>query len=156
MLNRTVILKLITNIIHYIVDPFIKYVKKIDNWILRTIDKINSQEFVFFTKGDNVRNLNQVMLYILKNEQTRKVKVVTVVKDDDECPSNLKQDLDYLNRVYPEIDIEFVKIYGQFGPELIQDLSKKWNILPNFMFIGAPGNKFPYKIEELGGVRLII
>ena len=156
MLNRTVILKLIMNIIHYIVDPFIKYVKKIDNWILRTIDKINSQEFVFFTKGDNVRNLNQVMLYILKNEQTRKVKVVTVVKDDDECPSNLKQDLDYLNRVYPEIDIEFVKIYGQFGPELIQDLSKKWNILPNFMFIGAPGNKFPYKIEELGGVRLII
>ncbi|VAW25607.1 hypothetical protein MNBD_BACTEROID04-86, partial [hydrothermal vent metagenome] len=41
-------------------------------------------------------------------------------------------------------------------PELIKELSKKWNIPINFMFIGSPSDKFPYKIEELGGVRLII
>ena len=49
-----------------------------------------------------------------------------------------------------------MKIEGEFGPQLIQELSKKWGILPNFMFIGVPGNKFPYRIQELGGVRLII
>ncbi|MBN2893769.1 MAG: hypothetical protein JXL97_18005 [Bacteroidales bacterium] len=156
MLNRISLLRLTMKIIHYFVDPLLKYVKNIDSTIIKTINKINSQEFVFFTKGDNIRNLNRVMLYILKNEQTRKVKIVTIVNDDEECYPSLRTDLDYLNRVYPEIKIEFVKIFGKFGPELIQYLSKEWDILPNFMFIGAPGDKFPYSIEELGGVRLII
>ena len=34
------------------------------------ISQINSQEFVFFTRGDNIANLNQVMLYVLNNEHT--------------------------------------------------------------------------------------
>mgnify|MGYP006194415881 CR=1 FL=1 len=41
-------------------------------------------------------------------------------------------------------------------PELIDELSKKWKIPVNFMFIASPSDKFPYKIEELGGVRLIM
>ena len=45
---------------------------------------------------------------------------------------------------------------GQFGPELIRELSDKWKIPINFMFIGSPGDHFPYRVEELGGVRLII
>jgi hypothetical protein len=44
----------------------------------------------------------------------------------------------------------------EFSPELIRELSKEWNIPINFMFIGSPGDHFPYKIEELGGARLII
>jgi hypothetical protein len=58
--------------------------------------------------------------------------------------------------MYPEIDIHFIKIKDKFGPELINRLSVEWHIPPNFMFIGSPGNRFPYRIEELGGVRLII
>ena len=54
------------------------------------------------------------------------------------------------------IDIDFVELNGTFGPELIKDLSKKWDIPVNFMFIGSLSKKFPYRIEELGGVRLII
>lgn len=96
------------------------------------------------------------MLYILRNEQTRKVKIVTVLKKGEQVPASLQKDLDFLNRLYPDITIDFVKIEGEFGPQLIQELSKKWGILPNFMFIGVPGNKFPYRIQELGGVRLII
>jgi len=45
---------------------------------------------------------------------------------------------------------------GEFGPELIQQLSSKWRIPKNFMFIGSPGDHFPYRLEDLGGVRLII
>ncbi len=156
MLNRIVILKMIMNLIHYFVDPITTNVKTIDLKIIKTIKRINSQEFVFFTKGDNIRNLNKVMLYILKNEHTRRVKIVTVLDGNEQPPTSLENDLKFLDRVYPEIKIEFVKLNGKFGPKLIQQLSKKWKILPNFMFIGAPGNKFPYHIEELGGVRLII
>lgn len=156
MLNRTMLLKVTINIIHHIADPVLNYIQKLNDKIQNTIDKINSQIFVFFTKGDNIANLNKAMLYVLRNEQTRKIKIVTVIKDDTECPNNLKKDIDFLDRAYPEIDIEFVKIYGKFTPEFVQELSKKWNILPNFMFIGSPSDKFPYNINELGGVRLII
>ncbi|QMW07214.1 hypothetical protein [Spirosoma foliorum] len=39
---------------------------------------------------------------------------------------------------------------------LIQELFTKWQIPTNFMFIGSPGQRFQYRVEELGGVRLII
>ncbi len=156
MLNRISLLRFIMKLTHYFVDPLLTVVKNLDRKITTSINRINTQEFVFFTKGDNIKNLNRVMLYILNNEQTRRVKIVTVVKDDEECHPQLKRDIEYLNRIYPEIKTEFIKIYGEFGPELIKDLSRKWGILPNFMFIGVPGNSFPYSIEDMGGVRLII
>jgi hypothetical protein len=156
MLNRTALLVVVMKIIHYVVDPFVKNVKKADINIIKTIIRIRSQEFVFFTKGDNIVNLNKVMLYILRNEQTKKVKIVSVLEEGEQCLYTLEDDLAFLNRVYPDIKIDLVKVKGKFGPALIKRLSKEWGILPNFMFIGAPGNKFPYRIEELGGVRLII
>ena len=55
-----------------------------------------------------------------------------------------------------ELEIEFVVVKGTFGPELIQELSKRWGIPPNFMFIGSPGDGFMYGLADLGGVRLII
>lgn len=156
MLNRISLLRIVMKVVHYLVDPFIQHVRKLDVGIIKTINKINSNVFVFFTKGDNLSNLNKVMLYILKNEQTRKVKIVTILNNDEKCAPSLIRDLDFLDRAYPKIDIEFVKVTGKFGPKIIKELSEKWGILPNSMFIGAPGNKFPYHLEDLGGVRLII
>lgn len=51
---------------------------------------------------------------------------------------------------------DFIELDDNFGPPLINRLSKEWKIPINFMFIGSPGDRFPYKVEELGGVRLII
>lgn len=42
------------------------------------------------------------------------------------------------------------------GPEKIKELSKGLGIPVDFVFIGSPKNKFPYKIQELGDVGLII
>lgn len=156
MLNRISVLRSVIKVVHYLVDPITKNVRKLDMNIIKLIQRINSQEFVFFTKGDHIDNLNKVMLYILHNEQTRKVKIVTVVKAGEKPPQTIKSDLNFLNKLYPEITIDYVNVEGVFGPQLIQELSEKWGILPNFMFIGVPGTKFPYHIEELGGVRLII
>ena len=64
--------------------------------------------------------------------------------------------LQFLNEAYPGIDIEFLAIKGTFGPQLIQKLAKEWDIPPNFMFIGSPGDGFMYGLADLGGVRLII
>ena len=156
MLNRTVLLKLTLKTIDGIFNPIRKFILRLDKKIQKIIDDINSQEFVFFTKGDDIATLNKVMLYISKNEHTKKIKIVTVVQDEKEIPEELPEEIIFLDKEYPKIEVEFVVENGTFSPELIRKLSKKWNIPINFMFIGSPGDKFPYRIEELGGVRLII
>lgn len=156
MLKRTVILKFLLSFIKYMFEPIQRFVGDVNKKIKKQIEKINSQEFVFFTKGDDVSILNKVMLYIRSNEQTNRLKIVTVLENNQKVPDHFKTDLDVLNREYPEIEIEFVEIKGQFGPELVKKLSDKWKIPINFMFIGSPGDHFPYRVEQLGGVRLII
>ena len=157
MLKRIALLDALLHFIEVMFVPILKLVSRINNSIYATIDKIQSQEFVFFTRGDNIANLNKVLQYIKKNEHTRKIKIVFVENNEDNTlVDQLKQDLEFLDRQYPEIKIEFVHLHGRFGPDLIRKLSKKWHIPTNFMFIGSPGDQFPYRIEELGGVRLII
>lgn len=148
MLNRIVILR-----------AFLKMVKYVNSSIIHTINDIIKQEFVFFTKGDNISSLNRVMLYIRDNEHTKRIKIVHVHKVEDnnsEVLQKLREDIVFLDREYPDIKIDLVELNGTFGPELIQKLSKDWDIPVNFMFIGSLSHKFPYRIEELGGVRLII
>lgn len=144
----------------YSVSSATEYIGNLNNALTevmkRMIDAINSQTVVFFTRGDNIANLNEAMLYVRKNEHTNKVKVVVVVQDANQVPATLKPDLEFLDQAYPEIDIQFVVEKGDFGPELLQQLSRKWAIPLNFMFIGSPGDRFPFRLAELGGVRLII
>jgi len=157
MLNRVALLDALLHFIELLFVPVLKLVTRINKNIYGLIEKIQAQEFVFFTRGDNIANLNKVLLYIKNNEHTQKIKIVYVSSgEEDDCIDKLEKDLAFLDRQYPEIEIEFVKIKGQFGPELIRELSKRWNIPTNFMFIGSPGDRFPYRIEEMGGVRLII
>lgn len=156
MLNRTILLKFLLNIINAIFTPIRDFVVKMVKKIQQTVDRINAQEFVFFTKGDSIAALNKVMLYISNNEHTKKLKIVLVLEKGQKPPKTLNQEIEFLDKEYPEIDIEFIIEEGKFSPEKIRALSEKWNIPINFMFIGSPGDKFPYKIEELGGVRLII
>jgi hypothetical protein len=156
MLNRTILLKFVLKLIHSIFDPFRKFVLNTDKKILSIVNKINSQEFVFFTKGDHIANLNKVMLYISRNEHTKKIKLVFVKNEHNTLPKNLAQEVAFLDREYPDIAIELIIEDGVFSPELIKELSMRWKIPINFMFIGSPSDRFPYKIAELGGVRLII
>ena len=156
MLNRTILLKLLLNIVDGIFDPIRIFAIRLDKKIQKKLDIINSQEFVFFTKGDKISSLNKVMLYITKNEHTKKLRIVWLKGPGQTQPENLLQEIDFLDREYPEIGVEFIVEDGKFSPEKIRELSKKWNIPINFMFIGSPSDKFEYKVEELGGVRLII
>lgn len=156
MLYRTTLLKGALYLSKYISDKIFKLVSAGNAFLINAISNINDQEFVFFTKNDNVSILNTVMIYVTENEQTRKLKIVTVLPPGGTVTPFLERDIEVLDRAYPEIKIEFIKLEGKFGPKLIEELSEKWKIAPNFMFIGSPGDKFPYKLADLGGVRLII
>ena len=65
-------------------------------------------------------------------------------------------EVDVLDWAYPDLDVNFVVRKGHFGPKLIQELSSEWKTPKNFMFIGSPGDRFIYGLQELGGVRLVI
>lgn len=154
MLNRAVLIKWLIYSIKYLNEPLRKLI--LSNIRLhRALVKINSLELVFFTRGDNVSILNRVMIYVEENEVTKKLKIVHLTNEHSNN-DHLKRDIEVLDRAYPDIDIDFVEIEGHFGPEIIDKLSKEWDIPKNFMFIGAPGDKFPYHVSELGGVRLIM
>lgn len=156
MLNRTQLLLLLLSITQYFYKPIKNTVYKFNQWINTMINNIDSQEFVFFTKGDNVAVLNKVLRYVSDNEESRTLKIVNIINDTNARSPKLQVDLEVLDRAYPEIDIEFIEINGKFGPKIIQKLSQDWKIPTNFMFIGAPSDRFPYQVAELGGVRLII
>lgn len=156
MLYRTPILKGLLLFLDYITPSNKHFFNTTKRKINIAIRKINAQEFVFFTKGDNVAGINEVLQYILANEDTRRLKIVNVLKNGENIPQGLKNDIQVLDRAYPNIVIELIEEPGVFGPDKIHELSDRWKIPVNFMFIGSPGDKFPYKLHELGEVRLII
>jgi len=156
MLYRIPLLKGVLFVIRYISEAIQGATTRVSVLIRGKIQQINSQQFVFFTKGDNIASLNEVMLYVRKNENTRRIKIVTILNKNITVDKKLRDEISVLDRAYPEIDIEFIELPGTFSPELIKELSDKWSIPTNFMFVGQPGNAFPYRLEDLGGVRLII
>jgi len=107
------------------------------------------------TVGDNLANLNKVMLYVRRNETTNRIKIVFIT-GEEEVPKRLEQDLKFLDEAYPELSVEIVVMEGKFGPQLIAQLSREWKIPANFMFIGCPGQGMPHSLSELGGVRVIV
>jgi len=117
---------------------------------------LSRQEFVYFTKGDDISILNKVMIYVQENEITTRLKIVTVLNAHQELPFEFMRDFKALDKAYPDIDIDYIQIKGTFGPELILQLSKKWDIPANFMFISSPGSSFPHQLADMHGVRLII
>ena len=156
MLGRIAILNGILFVVRSAVGSLTMYGNAAGAAIQGKIDHISSQQLVFFTRGDKLSNLNNAMIYVRENEHTSRLKVVTVVRNESEVPARLRRDLEFLDEAYPEVDIEFVVITGKFGPALIQELSEKWRIPTNLMFIGSPTGHLIYGLAELGGVRLII
>lgn len=156
MLYHTYFLRSALYIINYLSPEKDNFWGVINKKTKYKLAEVSGQEFVFFTNHDNVETLNRVMLYMKENEPTRKLKIVAVLEKGNSVIPNLKVDIEVLDRAYPDIQIDFVEEPGVFGPEKIKELSKRWGIPTNFMFIGSPGDGFPYKIQELGEVRLII
>jgi amino acid transporter len=155
MLNRVFLIRVLVIALEYFYEPLRRIVIVSNRYLQKLSSEINSQEFVFFTKGDNIAILNKVLQYVEGNETTKKLKIVHV-KNGSSNNEALIKDLEVLDRAYDDIDIEYLEIEGVFGPEIIDELSQKWKIPKNFMFIGSPGNKFSYRVSDLGGVRLIM
>ncbi|PTX18241.1 amino acid/polyamine/organocation transporter (APC superfamily) [Pontibacter mucosus] len=156
MLYRIELLIFVAYLLRQIEQQLNKRLPFTSRKVIRLIHRIRSQQFVFFTRGDNIANINKVMRYIVENEHTNRIKIVNVLKEGEAPPKKLMHEVEVLDLAYPELEVDFVILRGHFGPKLVQELSNKWGIPKNFMFIGSPGDRFPYGLQEMGGVRLVI
>lgn len=156
MFLRVQILKLGLTISREIVDRVTRTNEWIRSRVLHKIEEINASEVVFFANEDNLELLNRAVLYVSKNEQTNKMKVIFVYEDESDIPPRLAANLATIDHIYPRIRIDFVAVKGTFGPAIIEQLSRRLNVPKNLMFIATPGDHFPHDLEDLGGVRLIL
>jgi amino acid transporter len=137
----------------------VERVTRVNEWvnsrIRRKIEEINRLGVVYFTKGDDPAELNRAALYVLENEQTNHMTVVHVY-EGEEAPARIAEHLTTIDHLYPQLRVDFLAVRGKFTPGLIEALSERLRVPKNYMFIGTPGNRFPHRIQELGGVRLIL
>lgn len=157
MFLRIHLLKLILVLVRGFADRVQLLSRTISGRVVKKMDEINSLGIIFFADGnEDVATLNRAMLYVRQNELTKRVRVVHVYKNKKDVPEHLKRNLKLLDEVYPEIRIELVLAEGVFDPDTIREISRRYRIPQNYMFIGHPSKSFPYRLEELGGVRLIV
>jgi len=133
--------------------PFLDRV--VGKWIRDTAKSIKNQSVIFFTKTDDLGVLNKAILYVRENELTDSLKLVHVYESDDKIPPNLVNHVTVLDHIYPKLRIDLVLVRGRFCPHVVISIAKRLGIPQNFMFIACPGNEFPEKIGEFGGVRVI-
>lgn len=139
---------------------FFEHVKNINQHfheIINTkIKAINSSAVVFFTRGGDAPNLNKAALYVLENEETNNMKVVHLYDKEEDIPPNLAKQIEVIDKLYPQLKIDFILVKGEFNADTIENLSRRLNVPKNMMFIGVPSSSFAHRIEDLGNIRVII
>lgn len=156
MLIRVQMLKVVLAVARVVLERMRQFNRHLIQAIVGRIDAINSQEVIFFTKGDSLPTLNRAALYVLGNEQTTRLKVIHCYEREEDIPPQLAEQLKTIDQIYPELRVDLLLVQGRFGPEMIERLSQHLQVPKNYMFIGTPGDHFPHRIADLGGVRLIM
>ena len=126
----------------------------VNTWFSRKvrgeIQRINSRELVFFTEDDSLPLLNEMALYVLQNEQNKRLRVVHCYTDMGAIPTQLGANIGTIDHIYPELRIDLLLVRGEFGPTLIERLSRRLSIPKNYMFIGTPSDRFPPQLRFAG------
>ncbi len=156
MFLRVQLLEGLLFVVSSVVESTLEVGRSVSERVHGKIREINSPSMIYFAKGADPSELNRAALYVLENEQTHRLKVVHVYNEVAEIPAELAKRLEEIDHLYPQLRIDFLAVQGEFGPELIDRLSTRLDVPKNYMFLGTPGDRFPHRIESLGGVRLIL
>jgi len=124
--------------------------------IIDNITTITEQQVIVFTRGGNLARLNTAFMYILKNESSRSVIVLHLYNHPEHNKEQDIQDsLDTLKEIYPTLKSNLVVRKEKFSSEIVDAVSKEFEVPKNNIFIGAPEEKHSFSIQDLGGVRVI-
>jgi hypothetical protein len=156
MLLRVTLLRVALAAFRAFFDRIMAWNQGVSNAITEKIQQVNARPIIYFTRGDQLEHLNRAALYVLENEQTSHLMVVHVHEPEHAIPPDLAEQLAHIDKCYPQLRIDFLAVEGKFGPELIELLSVRLAVPKNYMFIGTPSDRFNHRVEQLGGVRLIM
>ena len=156
MLLRSSIVTLILRIFHDASQSLTPENSVISKFFVKLIKNYRKKPIVYFSRGDDLANLNRAILYIKENESSSHIQITHIYQDKKEVSEIFKQNLSFLDRAYPDVRIDLLLIKGTFSPETIQALSRHLQVPINYMFISCPGDSFPHNVADLGGVRVIV
>jgi amino acid transporter len=125
--------------------------------IARTIVSIRSAPIVFFCKTPDLTILNKAIIYVRRNEQTQNLRIVHVFADEEEDGpvfTAFREMAALFDSMYPKIRVDFVSVHGEFGPAMIEWLSREMKVPRNMMFITQPDFLSAERVST-AGVRVI-
>ena len=102
-----------------------------------------------------------ILEYIKKNETSWNIVLVCCRSDDSEDAKKnyreLVEAVPILKKagVFPHFRVKLAYIDKSFGPEVIDQAAKKFNVKKNRIFIGSIHHYHPFEYSDLGGVRII-
>jgi len=120
-----------------------------------TIQDINRSKIVFFAKDADLVTMNKAILYVRQNEQTSRLLIVHCYTSERSPPDALRGHVMLLDALYPKLRVDLVLVRGDFGPPAINAVCSQYGVPANMMFISCPDAEFPFKLNALGGVRII-
>lgn len=124
--------------------------------VIDLITSITDQKVILFARGGNLARLNTAFHYIINNESSRSVIVFHLYSHPDlNKEQTLQESIKTLNEIFPFLKVQLEARQGKFGSEIINTVSKEFNVPVNNIFIGAPEEKHSFSIQDLGGVRVI-
>ena len=138
---------------------FTKYLRQIDNFVLRNFQDVTSGTFVVFIH--HVNRIHKILEYIHTNEIGRHVILVHCNNGNkseyEKSLMELKTTLPTLEKagVFPEFNLEVVYKNKPFSPELIDEVSKEFGVRKNRILIGSIHDEHPFEYSDFGGVRII-
>lgn len=124
--------------------------------IARFIHEINEQAIYFFCKRPNLSIINKAILYVRTNEQTNTLFIVhCYTKDEPTNTNEFAETVLLFDHIYLKLKVNFLAVEGQFGPAMVEWISRTYKQSKNMMFIKQPNYNFAHTVASLGGVRVI-
>ncbi|MEI6728722.1 MAG: APC family permease [bacterium] len=126
----------------------------------RFFNHVTKGKYIFFIHHPS--RLYDALKYIDQNETGRTVTIIHCKDKDDEINEQtwkeLKQMMPTLPKagVLPHLNVTLTQHEGKFGPEIIDEVAKKFGVMKNRIFIGSIHEHHNFDYDELGGVRIII
>lgn len=127
------------------------------DYLKEQISELQNVPYVFLCKYDDLYVINKAILYVRENEQTQRLLVVHVSPETESLMiKNLSKHIEMFDAIYPKIKISLLTVTADhFCPALIEWLTQELGVQRNMIFIACPDSVFKFKIQTLGGVRVI-
>ncbi|MBW2083589.1 MAG: APC family permease [Deltaproteobacteria bacterium] len=152
MYMRVLILRSLLNAANYIMTKMLVW----RSIIIDEMTALTNQRVMLFARGGRLDRLHKAFMYVMKNETSRRILLVHLYRSEEENQEKeISEGLKALAQIFPELEVKLIVRKGSFSPQVIDSLSNEFQIPKNNIFIGAPEEKHPFSVQDLGGVRII-